>query len=612
MVLERDNQAWLDEIRLDEEWLKKKLASVDDLVAGFHGPAYNGKGDPGTLKLRNHAQQVVSLYLPTLAHNVPDVRVVSTRDDLRFVAQMSAHALNRWVYDTRFTQLSDKLATDYLFYHAATVTTVEPRPGYAEAEDPWYWPQIARIPRGMFGWDRVAKSFDDTRYQFHLSIVVHDELIERAQRDKDKPEKDREGWNVEAVKRMAEDFGVDEHRTEKPGADRGEVAYYEVYVPGLKIDETKTDERGYRGAILTFAHTGTDKTEEIREAFDFWGPRGGPYTLYGCYTVPDHSVPLSLLMMTKTTADALSAVALANNNSAERWKRQLFTDSQDLADAILSGEHDAVVVHKLLEKDKLIVHEYAGLSEQQMVQEQRLQEMLNADSGISETMRSNVQGDVTATAEAIASSSASVRQGYITRRLYDATEHNLGKVLWYVLNDPRIVSQIAPMFAAQGGPQQFRGGSKSGIAYDFPDLELRIQVGSMGRRSPEQQSMRAQELLATIQGLVGAQMQFPTMDGRKIAEQVAEMQGFPDLPDMANWEATAAIGAQMMQAQVTPPSSQNAQPKPRAPVTMGTAARQGAGRGPSMNGKQMKPQNMAVNGSGSSATATRTRKAGGL
>lgn len=601
MALDRTADDWMADIRKDEEYFKGKYDKVAEIQRLYHGLAYGAAASQQSHNPRNHAYRTVSTYKPMMAFTGPTVDLSTTRSESELRVFALAHAANRWVDDTHYVDLADALADDVLFAYGMTVTGVGPRPGYHEWSDAPYWPQCNRIPLGMSGWDRYAKTFDDARYVFHIVVEDHEDLIERAKRDKDG------GWNLDAIRKMGIGAGLDKvTRERETDRNRDEVIYYEVWVPELRIKEENTPKRGYNGVILTFGYGGESEGMEIREPRDFWGPREGPYTLFGTYSVRDESPPLSLLMATYQAARDLNDIARANNSSSQAWKRLIATTNQAMEKALKSGKHDHVY---LMDEDDIkaamATFEVGGLSDQQMAQEMRMDEMLKEDSGLSSASLGNPDPEVTATAESIAASSGSRREGYVLRRWYQAHERQMAKVIWYMDNHDKVAMPLgAEVSARVGYDAALRGGFPKGYVDDHDDLEVRITVGSMGRVTPQQEQQEAMVFMQAASQLGQIGVTLPNVDIGLVSRYAARKLKMPELATVVDPGKSAALAALTlgMQGGMEPTVAQKPQ-EPRLAVTGQTPG----GSGGASAGKSLLPQHADTVGAGSSATATQNR-----
>lgn len=583
MSLPTAAHGWMDEIRSDEAERDKRLDTAKKMIAGFHGVGYKGETEEGFNNPENHAFKMVSSILPVLAYSNPKVTVNSGKQgDAQEWVRALQHGMDRWLELTRYHRLAEKLATDFCFSWAGTLTSVVPRPGFEEAEDPPLWPQIARLSPHQWGWDRLAYSFEEKRYAWHKVIIDHDELIALAERDAELPEDEREGWDVEVVRGMAEGSGHDMNRPTDDMRD-GEVVYYEVWDARGKVKDENTGEMGFHGAIYRFAESSTIKAEngyktgqprvgrEICKPFDYWGPRSGPYTLYGCFTVPDQSWPLSVLMATYAQERELNETARANNENARAYKEFVAADDEEFVDLINSGKHQHAYYHANLMASKAETLRHGGITDQGIAQEARLRDALERNSGLTEAEQGNLSG-VTATESAIATSAASKRQSFYIRKFGDGARANLEIVAHFLANNDRITYEVSPEQAAEMGypdGAMFVGGPEREDDGTIDDLELSIDIRSMGHRSQAEDTQDGMNKMSIVSELANLAMSSP-VNVRVLAEQIGQKMGWPDIVDLIDFEMAEEMRAMNMQAmgQGGQPQGQQAytpasQPKPK-------------------------------------------------
>jgi len=572
----------------DEAYIDPSLKKRDELIETYASSFHLGKSGKAD-EPENHPFEFTSLFLPLLAYTNPRVRLgTASRSRQKPAVQALNHAINRWVTQTGFVRLAEKLAMDYFFGWGATVASVGPRPGMWENDQPDWWPMLYRVSPRQFGFDHTAYSFEQAEHVWWSSAADHAEMVEMARMDAERAEKDREGWIADRVREMSPGGGMDRIKAEKQeDADlRNQVLYYNVWVPGARVKEENTPEKGYSGAIFTFAWSTGDAGIEIREPYDYRGHPDGPATLWGCYTVPDEALPLSPLIPTAQLQKDLNRVARANTAASLSWKRTLVTEDDQLANDIKYGVHDGIAVAESVNKDNLHVYESGGLSDQGLAQEGRLRDQLDRNSGIFDAMRGNVTGDATATENMIAGSAASNRQGFIIKKFVDAASAALERPLAHMYWEDRIIYDLGPEIAAQQGAQPgqtayFYGG-KAEENGPFEELELTVMPQSMGRRSPQQDKEEAMGLLALMGQLSELVQLNPFADVGRVAELIAEPMGYPDLPDLANWDLAQQLTLMQILGDQEAPQQMT---KPKPQLTRTVAAVRQPERGQSTIGK---------------------------
>lgn len=599
-------------VRRDESWRNKGLTHFNEALRRYFGPAY----DPGVVQGADHdpfnsAFAAISNQIGQLAFADPVLSITSSRGGpYKDIAKAQQHYLNRWVVDTAFHRHLEVVATDYLFNWSATGVMMSPRPGYIEHGDPAWWPQVFRIPQRQFGFDHTATSWETKRHSWHLTIEEMEVLRELAKRDAELPPEQREGWDLDAIERLAVGQEVAEARPELDGAHSGDVnepvSYYTFWDPRGKVDPENTEEKGYFGTLQTLAFNSEGDAVYLKPEADYFGPRRGPHNLYGTYTVPNHPWPLSALAATWEQQRELNDIAAANNESARRYKRLMLADDADLVEIIKSAPHDFAFYHEALDKDRVMPVEIGGLNAQMQAQEARLRATLDENLGITENMRGQVASDATATEAAIANASASSRFGFVQKKFIEGMLEDLKGVLHYGLKDDRVYQFLGPEAAEDLGMMHplYRGGDN----HPVEDFELSVDISSIAYKSPEQKKQEAIGFVDLVGALSAMGAQYPYLDLEALCNEVADGAGYPHLTRVFDFEAQRQYQQLMTQQQVQP-----AQGQPGANLRLGKAS------GPTRllqggSGAQtVKPQDTAPDGAGSSATQTRTQtmKVGG-
>lgn len=574
MSIDLKPAALMEQIKSAENFRDESLRCFDDMVSAYHGSAYHGgRADDS---VGNHYFEFLSLKVPRVAFNNPRVRVDSSKTGERGMrARATQHALNRWNKDTNFKRLAEKLAVDYFFAWGATVTTLRPRPGFDEPEDPIYWPQVLRLDQKLFGFDSQARSFEEARFVFHVNVMDHEDLMDLARADAEAPENEREGWNIEAVKKMHSSGVADLVPNHGATGTREKVAWYEVWIPGLCVDPKNTPERGYHGIVVSLAmDAGAQEYDYICEPRDFYGPRWGPYTLYGCYTVPNKPWPLSALTATKAAADELRLHAGTVSAAAANYKRViLMKESQrGLANKIKSGKHDYVYTIKGFDKDSIVPVEIGGPTEEMLLVEQRAQANLDRKTGVLESQRGEVSGDATATENAIANVASMTRDDWQAHKFWAACERNLATVAWYLRVEDRVVMELEPEAQKDFGgtaPPLYHGGKVTAENWpglrrrlvkldprlnrslppdnqpplDDPDLsksmdddEISIEIGSMARKDEKQRQVEALDRLSVFTQVGQMMLTMPNANWAAVLEDIAKSWNWPEFPYLFNVE----------------------------------------------------------------------------
>ena len=595
-------------IRRDEVWRDKGLTHFDDAVRRYFGPAY----DPGMVQGAqsdpfNSAFGYISNTLPRLAFANPKVRIGSIRrGPFQFVAKAEHHYVNRWIKDVSFYRLLEEVGTDYLFNWGMTGIMMEQRPGFQVAGQPTWWPQVFRVPQRQAGFDYTATSWQTKKHSWHQTIEELEIMREIAREDAKLPKDEQEGWDLRAIEQLSVGSGISEARPELDGqidSDiREPVAYYTFWNPRGKVDPANSEEKGFYGTLITVGYNAAGESAFIKPEADYFGPARGPHNLWGTYTVPNRPWPLAALVATWEQQRELNSIANANNKSARNYKRMALADDPDLVELIKSGRHDYAFYHEGLDTDRVMELKIAGLDAQMQNQEVRLQEVLDENLGITETMRGNVSGDATATESAIASAAAGTRQGYTAKKFIDAMLVDLRGVLHYGLKDDRIYAMLGSEAAEDMQMREpvYVGGDNTPVE----DFEMTVEVSSMQYTSAEQDKRSAFEMIDLVERLASQAVNSPFLIMPTYIDMIADPSGHPELARIFDHQVLQETRDLLAQQALSVPQEQ-AQPtfrvgKAQAP----TRELRGGGGRP----KQLQPQSTTSAGPGSSAQAQRPQQ----
>ena len=576
-----------DRIQIAEKARDRSMKKYDEMIRAFHTPWYDVSG--GQEYLKNHYYEFVSLRLPRVAFQDPyvTVKTTSSSDQKKVLeSRMYHHALNRWVQDTNFSRLAEKVAMDYFFGHGVTITYIERRPGYEEAEDPIYMPRCSRIDPKLWAMDPQARSYEEARYAFHAVVEDHDDLLARARSENEalgKEARKEEGWNVGAIEAMAVGSGVEKYvRSPSYETKMNLVVYYEMWVPGERIDEDNTPEKGFHGAWHTIGFdVGQKKPITIRKSRDFYGPRWGPYTLYGCYTVPGKPYPLSPLLATYSQVKNANDIRTVIKVAAENYKRLIFVDQTDqsLAEKVKNGKHDFVYPHNGFDRQKIEQMEIGGVTDQMAAIQALFDNDVDRMSGILETQRGNVTGDATATENAIANVAASNREGWQIKKFWDGCAQTLRTVQWYMANEERILQDLGSDASEELGPggALFIGGNptkenwtgirervKAYAGIDLPkempegldqgkgidDQEIHIEVSSMARKDENQTRVEAWDKVMQITQIGQMMVMQPHLRWDKLLPSMAADLSIPELPTYYDMDEARMLADLQLQMQM--------------------------------------------------------------
>ncbi len=556
----------LMEIEASERLRDMHLEAMDDQVRRYHGPKWRAGSSESDDYPENHAYEYLSLMVPRIVLDNPRVRVSTRRPGSQGdVALAMKHALNRWVRDTSLVTTLIRVAVDTMFNHGVILTSQSPRPGKRKA-DPSYWPAAYRLPQKWFFRDYLGRHDTECRYMGHRWRRDKDDLIKRAERFP------KEGWNLEALRELVTD-------NESPGDKtigertiqanpRGEVTAYELWVPEYEMPDSPGRDEGFHGTIFTIARQqpsrksledyGNPNSNEaptkaafIREPRAYYGPRWGPYTTFGIFTVPDQAYPLAPLTAVQTQQDDLNQHVMAASHADAQYKRLVLVDNSDprLLQRIKNSEDSYVIPVAGLEAGKVVQVELGGSTPQQWEMIAQKRDRLDRNSGIFDAQRGNVSGRGTATENAIADEASESRVGFIRHQFQDSTRRVLQSVAWYLYHDDRVEFPLGAEAAEEMQMQEpwFKGGDEAeGSGASFDDLELEIEPYSMERTSEGLQQRRTMEMVQLVSDIAPLMPQTPWVDWKQIFKHLGDSMNFPELDSIVDPIFAAELGGMQM------------------------------------------------------------------
>lgn len=558
-MIDTSPEKLLEEVTAAERWRDDHLDGLEDRLKRYTGPAFK-KAQRGDYDPENHAFEYLSLLVPRLVYANPAVKIESKRlGESRTDARVLQFGTNQWIRDVNLKRDLEKLAVDTCFVWGVAVVSLGEKPGYGEPEDPRTLPHVFRKSPRHYVCDPLALSPEEFRWQGHKTITDKESLIEWAKAHPD------EGWDIEVIESMAVDTGRERlSKDTRSVPERDEIAYYEVWVPEHELEESKGSEEGYHGTIFTlaceYAGSSVKGLGYPRKPRPYYGPRWGPYVLFGVYTVPDCPLPLSPLTAVEPLVLELNDQVRAANSSAKSYKRLIFVDATDatIQDKVKNSPHDFVIPLNGLDKNKLVAGEIGGTTEQQAGQIAMMRERLDRNAGMDDANRGTVTGDGTATEVAVASEASATRVGFIAQKFEDGVERVLKTVAWYLYHEETIEFPLGPEAAEEFGLEEpiYKGGVQGGRDR-FDELDVTIEAYSMERTSVVVQEKRAMNLVTFLTSIAPLMPQMPWIDWSMAIEDVAEALDLPDLVPILNaqalQQATQAMAEQQAQA-AAPPS----------------------------------------------------------
>ena len=624
----------IDEIRRrvnnDEERIQRYLSVRRFIIGELKGAFYDLDGSAkvdfnlGGERGRpdNFALEFMSNIMPDIAFSLPRVHVTTAKEGLAYYGAKSLnHGMNRILHESNYTRLARRSGADYCVGYSVLWRGLGPKPGLSPDDDPIDWPFCDRLNPNLFGFDSSADTWEEREYAWHDTIEYKDDLLKMA----------REGpssWHLDVIEDAPSGVGEDLKRKGSRYTDmKGKLIYRTLHLP--KVDARPLVPKGedatqYHGVLLTFIVESTDGRgmKPVRPPRAYRGCTEGPYELIGMNYIPDEALETTVLALVQEQQKEYADLVAANNQSARDYKKVMVAANKKLARIIEKAGHHKIFYLAGLQKDEIQTHEYGGVGPGQDYVEQRARDHRDRNVGMTDTERGALTGAATATENALANAAVTKRRGLQIATFHEGHERNIramAELAW--INDTTIID-LGPDAAADLGPAAvFFGGSKPspnrirayykknypGVPIEtlnldqvqsesvpFADLELRIEMGSMGRKTDEQRFVETQAYMGMLQLVSQTLLQFPFIPVDKLKREVAMKLRAPEIVELIDDELVQLTRVMMLQAQVPPPEANGGEPQPRllnavAPSTAGPTVAQ--------------PQHMASGGP--SATQTR-------
>jgi hypothetical protein len=562
-MLKLDLQSLRRELEAAEDFRDQHLTEWRRLIERFHGPAYRAidtqNDDP-----ENFVHEYIALLLPRIVHDSPKVRIKTARPvSQSMTAGILETGINRWCKMTKVRTTLERITTDMLLGFGVAMVVNEPRKGYRTFdENEPYLPRLYRISPDRFFMDPAATNVEDARYMGHCWVIDRDDLLAQAERE--------DGWDSEVINRVADNSGIDEIRDQYPGKrdvpDRKEMVVYEVFVPEVvdeaieEIDEA-TGLQIFSGTIYTMlkGQSADGKTTDsgfVRKPRPYYGPRTGPYTVFGVYTVPDDPYPLSPIVAIIPQIDDVNNHLRSMRYSASAYKRLIAVDSRNakMAQDIRDRDDLYVVLADGIDPTQVVPIEIGGITPQQVQYSSMAQDRLDRVSGIHDAMRGNITGQATATEISVAESSSGMRMAHIKRQFQECVNEVMKNVAWYLFHDHKVVFPLGEDGAEiMGEPEPIF--SASAMVGVFDDLDIDIEAMSMERVSDIVLQKRSMEMLQIIASLAGQVIAAPHVKWDEVMSLVGDSLNIPNFADLIDKQKIAQMQQGAGQA---PPGGENA------------------------------------------------------
>ena len=562
MALKNKPADLLDHIQAAERLRDSVTKGTEKIVREYHGTGYRADREPENPAPENHYYEWLSVVTASVVFDNPKVHVSSKRSGAhKFAISGMKHVLDWWASSVMLWHTLRRIFVDQSFSYGVALTTFEPMPGsrrvrmedgrWIQARMPSCW----RIAPHRWFVDPECDDYTERRFAGHMWRRDKDDLLADPK------------YNKEAIEAIAADADLDKWQPDQRGADqigRDQILGYELWIP--EIGDAEDDL--HHGTLYTLATAQNPSNHEkfaeakfIREPRPFFGPRSGPYQLFGTNIVPGCPYPLSEFAASYAQVQELNAHAASAASSAANFKKFVGYDAgnQAVGKVLKNVQHGSVEGIPNMGEGSAKQFELGGVSRDQYEYLQFLHERKDRTTGLSETARGSPQPDVTATAVADAASQRDSRLATIRQIFVSNTIAILRKAGWYFFHSPFAVTSLGPDAIADLVPRPdylpaeseagsvarkfgyndqatqdalrwsprilFAGGpsdrplaqtgeedwivtpNSSGLM--FEDMDMDIQPYSMGRVSEVVLQKRQQDKIQLLATLAPAILQFP-------------------------------------------------------------------------------------------------------
>jgi hypothetical protein len=544
------------EVEGAEEHRDKHTSVIDELQLGYRGAYYREDEIPDLPTPENHAFEFVSLTLPKLIYDNPQVAVSSRSPAIPAETALAIeYALNQWIKDEDLQEQLEMAIFDALFGYGVMLTTLDDVEDREVETDQLrkMMPKCRHLERHLYFRDPTATTVRKPRFEGHVWVRDKADVL------------DMEGIIPEAVESLSSDGEL--ARLRRPNGEdspeRDEIVAYEVWVPECNDYNTENDPC-CNGTIFTLAvgqvvdsDAGNAKKGRkaayIRAPRPFYGPKTGPYTLFGFYPVSGQCYPLGPIAVTAEQAEEVNVHATAVAEAAGRMKNLVFVDSthDELANAVKMSPDGSIIGIAGLAGKAVTSTSVGGPSSEQLMMLEKLRERLDRVSGMSDAYRGNTNPDITATADNIAMEGVTARLDYLKKRAATCVGRVLWKAGWLMHNTHNVVIPLGQEAAQafQMNQPVFLGGLNEGEEDQSFD-RMAIEIEPMSMERIDERTLRATvlEVMGIIVQLAQEMPNMPWLNWQVLLDQLARIHNFRWLRQVINDQLFRTFMAETMQA----------------------------------------------------------------
>jgi hypothetical protein len=526
------------------------------LLAKFPGSWWNGEPGDGQFDPENAGFELVSYLMSQLVWSNPRVNISTRRPVVQQqVAEAMQFGQNRWIMDTDFHTTLEDFVVDYLYGWSVAHCTLVPRPEVHEAEDPPLWPQVSRLSPERCGWDHLCPTPRQARIIWHEWWADKDDMIERAERDRERPADKREGWDLAAIEDMTTSnagmsiLGAMLQDPNDNAIDRKQLRFVSIYLPGHQLDGEPGPAQGFNGTTLVLgcANAGGQAPSAgtiVQQPMPMFGPRWGRYIIGGTYPVPDSPHPLSVVLANAGHIEQASRSGAAISAAIESYAKIIVTTDTQLAEILNNGKHSGIYTTGSLAEltNRITSIEKGGPTQPMLVGDQLIRARRDRALGFDDISRGIVTGDGTATEVQEAQQAAGARVAQIVGGFHTFARRILRTVAYDLYSTDEVVFSAGPeaaeaMGAPEGAEAIFEGGSfEVGSGATFDDLGLEIEPYSMARPTDQVRILRAQ-FYTTVWPMLGQMLPAMVAQGWKpkpALRAIGDAYAIPNLEDQVD------------------------------------------------------------------------------
>ena len=555
----------MEEIEGAQDMTRRAVATSRKLVRDFHGEYFMEGTSPDEPSPENHAFEWLSLVTPKVVYSNPTVEV-STRysgADQMLVKGLG-HAVNRWAEDVDLWKTLTRVWYDVAFGFGVTISGLEPMPGYhGYSQAKPLRPSLRRIPPWRYFIDPRCEDQAEARFQGHAMVRDKDDLLNDP------------SFNHDVVSELAADADLGKLNEEdrangKESVKRNEIVMYEVWIPE---SDGGSPEEGFHGTIYTLGTTrGENQTNKgdakwIRDPRPYYGPKWGPYKLWGVYIVPGYVMPLSPLAATDAQVREMNQHARQAAEDARLYKRFIGFDPQNRAagKAAKDARHGDVVAISGLGQGAIQQFELGGASDFQLKYLEYTRARVERVTGLGEAQQGRVAPSGTATGQNIAAQSHADRLSLIQNMFADCTASVLYTAAWYLWSSEFVMMRLGSDAAADLMPrpddlpeesEAYRVAAEQSVPVDevrealkwepqatwfggnpieeFEDIQLKIEAYSMQRVDSVTLQARGRDQFQLLVESAPVMATTPWIKWPELLDQVGEplnMKGLGDVLD---------------------------------------------------------------------------------